>query len=225
MIFFCILFYILIFKRVLFDLINLETTIINYIHDILESINFFGVFILMILEPTALPIPGEIILPLAGWILIDNFLEVIYLTILATLGSTLGCIIEYYLAKKLGRKFILKYGKYLFISKNDLNKQEKFFKKYELKFVLISRFIPFIPKTLTSVIAGLYKMNIYKYSSLTFVASLPTLFTYIYIGNMLGENYYDLRKYVGGFGLPILILVILIIIFYFLYKFYKMKQS
>jgi membrane protein DedA with SNARE-associated domain len=206
-------------------LFNIETTIINFIHNVLESLDFFGVFIIMILEPTALPIPGEILLPLAGWMLIDNLIGIIYLTLLATFGSTIGCVIEYFIAKKLGRRFILKYGKYLFISENDLNNQERLFKKYENRFVLLSRFIPLIPKSLTSIIAGLYNMNIYKYSVMTFVATLPTLFTYIYIGNKLGENYSDIRKYVGGFGLPILILVILIILFYFLYKLYKMKQS
>lgn len=225
MIFFCILFYIFLFKEALFILLNIETTIINLIHDVLETIDFFGVFILMILEPTALPVPSEIILPLAGWMLIDNWVGVIYLTILAAIGSTIGCIIEYYLAKKIGRKFILKYGKYLFVTEDDLDKQEKLFKKYEMRFVLVSRFIPFIPKSLTSIIAGLYNMNIYKYSVLTFVATIPTLFTYVYIGNKLGENYSEIRKYVGGFGLPILILVITIIMFYFLFKLYKIKKS
>jgi len=206
-------------------LFNIETTIINFIHDVLEKLDFFGVFIIMILEPTALPIPGEILLPLAGWMLIDNWTGIISLTLLATFGSTIGCVIEYFIAKKLGRIFILNYGKYLFITENDLNNQEKLFKKYENGFVLLSRFIPLIPKSLTSIVAGLYNMNIYKYSVMTFVATFPTLFFYIYIGNKLGENYSDIRKYVGGFGLPILILVILIILFYFLYKLYKMKQS
>jgi membrane protein DedA with SNARE-associated domain len=119
----------------------------------------------------------------------------------------------------------LKYGRYLFITEKDLEKQEKLFNKYETIFVILSRFIPLIPKSLTSIIAGLYKMNIYKYSFYTFIATLPTLFTYIYIGNKLGENYYEIRKYVSGFGLPILIFVMLIILFYFLFKLYKMKQS
>lgn len=206
-------------------MLNIETTIINLIHDFLEKLDFMGVFIIMILEPTALPIPGEILLPLAGWMIIDNWIGIIYLSLLATFGSTLGCIIEYYIAKNLGRKFVLKYGRYLFITEKDLEKQEKLFNKYETIFVILSRFIPLIPKSLTSIIAGLYKMNIYKYSFYTFIATLPTLFTYIYIGNKLGENYYEIRKYVSGFGLPILIFVMLIILFYFLFKLYKMKQS
>ena len=68
-------------------------------------------------------------------------------------------------------------------------------------------------------------LNLYKFTIFTFIATFPTLFTYVYIGNNLGENYSEIRNYVGGYGIPILIFLLLCMLFYFLFKFYKMKQS
>ena len=205
--------------------LSLENSIIEWITTVLETIDYLGVFILMILDPTALPVPAEIILPLAGWILADNISQVFLLSLIATIGSTIGCLFEFYLAKAVGRKFIIKYGKYLFISEEDLMKQEKFFVKNQFYFIFITRMIPFIPKTITSVISGIYNLNFYKYVAYTFIASYPTLFIYVYIGNNLGENYSEIKNYVGGFGFPILIILIIVIIGYFLFKYFKIKQN
>ena len=205
--------------------LSLENSIIEWITKVLETIDYLGVFILMILDPTALPVPAEIILPLAGWILADNISQVFLLSLIATIASTIGCLFEFYLAKAVGRKFIIKYGKYLFISEEDLIKQEKFFVKNQFYFIFITRMIPFIPKTITSVISGIYNLNFYKYVAYTFIASYPTLFIYVYIGNNLGENYSEIKNYVGGFGFPILIILIIVIIGYFLFKYFKIKQN
>lgn len=204
---------------------SLENSIIEWITKVLETIDYFGVFILMILDPTALPIPAEIILPLSGWILVDNFGEVLFLSLIATVGSTIGCIIEFYLARALGRKFIIKYGKYIFITEEDLQKQERVLRQNQFYFIFFTRLIPLIPKSITSIIAGIYNLNLYKFTIFTFIATFPTLFTYVYIGNNLGENYSEIRNYVGGYGIPILIFLLLCMLFYFLFKFYKMKQS
>ena len=104
-------------------------------------------------------------------------------------------------------------------------KQEKFFVKNQFYFIFITRMIPFIPKTITSVISGIYNLNFYKYVAYTFIASYPTLFIYVYIGNNLGENYSEIKNYVGGFGFPILIILIIVIIGYFLFKYFKIKQN
>tara|TARA_B100001029_G_scaffold116867_1_gene96872 strand:+ start:3617 stop:4309 length:693 start_codon:yes stop_codon:yes gene_type:complete len=204
---------------------SLENSIIEWITKVLETIDYFGVFILMILDPTALPIPAEIILPLAGWILVDNFGEVLLLSLIATIASTIGCLIEFYLARALGRKFIIKYGKYIFITEEDLKKQEKILIKNQFYFIFLTRLIPLIPKSITSIIAGIYNLNIYKFITFTFIATFPTLFTYIYIGNNLGENYSEIKNYVSGFGIPIFILFIVIILVYILFKYLKIKQN
>ena len=178
----------------------------------------------MVLEPTVLPFPGEIILTLAGWLLVSNHYELLFISLLATTGTLLGCLIEYYISRIFGLSLINRFGKYVFISERDINKTQSHFLKYGYYFVFITRFIPLFPKSLTSTVAGIYKMNIFKYSMITFAASFPSNYLYIYIGNKLGRNYYDISKYLEPVKIPILITLALLVLFYFVYKFYKIKR-
>ena len=68
-------------------------------------------------------------------------------------------------------------------------------------------------------------MNIYKFSLITFLASFPANYLYIYVGNRLGKNYSDIEKYIDPFKLPILIIGCSLVLFYFVLKFYKIKRS
>ena len=204
---------------------SIENTIIDWVINSYNTLGYPGIFIFMVIEPTVLPFPGEIILTLAGWLLVNNYFELFYVSLLATFGTLIGCIIEYYIAKIFGLKLINRFGKYILITEKDIQKTESYFLKYGYYFVFITRFIPFFPKSLTSIIAGLYKMNIYKFSLITFLASFPANYLYIYVGNRLGKNYSDIEKYIDPFKLPILIIGCTLVLFYFVLKFYKIKRS
>jgi len=203
---------------------SLENTIISWIISSYETLGYPGIFLFMVLEPTVLPFPGEIILTLAGWLLVSNHYELLFISLLATTGTLLGCLIEYYISRIFGLSLINRFGKYVFISERDINKTQSHFLKYGYYFVFITRFIPLFPKSLTSTVAGIYKMNIFKYSMITFAASFPSNYLYIYIGNKLGRNYYDISKYLEPVKIPILITLALLVLFYFVYKFYKIKR-
>jgi membrane protein DedA with SNARE-associated domain len=180
----------------------------------------------MCLESTALPLPSELILPFSGWILVkdSSIVQITILTIIASVGSVSGSLIEYFIAKTLGRAFFKKYGKYILFDENDLNKAESFFKKYGSYFVFWGRFIPGI-RGFIAIPAGLTKMNIYKFSILTFAGSFPWIFIYIYLGNMLGENYLVVQKYIKPIEIPLLLILFCSMIFFFCYKFYKIRKK
>ena len=177
----------------------------------------------MIIEPTVLPFPGEIILTLAGWLLVESTFGLIIVSTLASTGTLIGCSVEYYLSNKYGISLIDKFGKYVLISSYDIQKSEKYFVKYGSLFVIITRFIPLFPKPITSIIAGIYKMNIYKFSIITFTASFPSNLLYIYVGTKLGNNYEKISEYINPIRTPLLIGLGLIILFYFMIKFYKIR--
>ena len=94
----------------------MESTFIELIVFFINKISYFGLYILMCLESTALPLPSELILPFSGWVLVkdSSIIQITNLTIIASLGSVTGSLIEYYIAKTLGRAFFIKYGKYIF---------------------------------------------------------------------------------------------------------------
>ena len=204
---------------------SIENSIIEWIINTFEALGYPGIFFFMVIEPTVLPFPGEIILTLAGWILVSNYYELFFVSLLATIGTLIGCTCEYFIARTFGIKLINKFGKYFFITEKDIKKTESYFLKYGYMFVFITRFIPLFPKPLTSIVAGIYKMNIYKYSIITFIASFPSNLLYIYVGNRLGKNYGNIAEYIDPFKLPLLIAGFALVLFYFAFKFYKMKRS
>lgn len=203
---------------------SIENTIISWVINSYETIGYPGIFFFMVVEPTVLPFPGEIILTLAGWLLVNNNYDLFYVSTIATVGTLIGCLIEYYISRKFGLKLISKFGKYFFITEKDIEKTESYFLRYGYYFLFITRFIPLFPKPLTSIIAGIYKMNIYKYSLITFSASFPANLLYIYVGNKLGKNYENIAVYIDPVKLPLLIIIFILILFYFVIKFYKLKK-
>ena len=204
-------------------MLSLENTIIEWVVNTFEWLGYPGIFIFMIIEPTVLPFPGEIILTLAGWLLVESTFGLIIVSTLASTGTLIGCSIEYYLSNKYGISLIDKFGKYVFISSYDIQNSEKYFIKYGSMFVILTRLIPLFPKPITSIIAGIYKMNIYKFSIITFTASFPSNLLYIYVGTKLGNNYEKISEYINPIRTPLLIGLGLIILFYFMFKFYKIR--
>ena len=204
-------------------MLSLENTIIEWVVNTFEWLGYPGIFIFMIIEPTVLPFPGEIILTLAGWILVESTFGLIIVSALASTGTLIGCSVEYYLSNKYGISLIDKFGKYVFISSYDIQNSEKYFIKYGSMFVILTRLIPLFPKPITSIIAGIYKMNIYKFSIITFTASFPSNLLYIYVGTKLGNNYEKISEYINPIRTPLLIGLGLIILFYFMIKFYKIR--
>ena len=204
-------------------MLSLENTIIEWVVNTFEWLGYPGIFIFMIMEPTVLPFPGEIILTLAGWLLVKSTFGLIIVSALASTGTLIGCSVEYYLSNKYGISLIDKFGKYVFISSYDIQKSEKYFIKYGSMFVILTRLIPLFPKPITSIIAGIYKMNIYKFIIITFIASFPSNLLYIYVGTKLGTNYEKISEYINPIRTPLLIGLGLIILFYFMIKFYKIR--
>ena len=204
-------------------MLSLENTIIEWVVNTFEWRGYPGIFIFMIIEPTVLPFPGEIILTLAGWLLVESTFGLIIVSTLASTGTLIGCSVEYYLSNKYGISLIDKFGKYVFISSYDIQNSEKYFIKYGSMFVILTRLIPLFPKPITSIIAGIYKMNIYKFSIITFTASFPSNLLYIYVGTKLGNNYEKISEYINPIRTPLLIGLGLIILFYFMIKFYKIR--
>ena len=204
-------------------MLSLENTIIEWVVNTFEWLGYPGIFIFMIIEPTVLPFPGEIILTLAGWLLVESTFGLIIVSTLASTGTLIGCSVEYYLSNKYGISLIDKFGKYVFISSYDIQNSEKYFIKYGSMFVILTRLIPLFPKPITSIIAGIYKMNIYKFIIITFIASFPSNLLYIYVGTKLGTNYEKISEYINPVRTPLLIGLGLIILFYFMFKFYKIR--
>ena len=136
------------------------------IHDIADSlvsligdIGYLGIFLLMFLESTFFPFPSEIVMIPAGYLAYQGELNVYLVVIVGIIGSLGGALLNYYLALRFGRTFILRYGKYFFIKEETLDKLESFFTTHGEVSTFTGRLIPGI-RQLISIPAGLSKMNL-----------------------------------------------------------------
>ena len=164
------------------------------IHDIAQTIveyighmGYWGIFFLMFLESTFFPFPSEIIMIPAGYLAFKGEMNVYLVVIVGILGSVLGALFNYYLALHFGRKFILKYGKYVFIKEETLDKLEAFFTKHGELSTFNGRLIPGI-RQLISLPAGLAKMNIVTFSLYSALGAGIWVIVLVALGYLLGSN-------------------------------------
>ncbi len=173
----------------------------------IESVKYVGIFSLMALESANIPIPSEIIMPFSGFLAQKRELSFWWVVAVGTLGNVFGSIVSYYLAVWIVRiRMKVKIIKF-FISDEFLNKSKEWFDKYGSWSVFFSRILPVV-RTFISLPAGLGKMNIFKFSSLTFAGSFIWSIFLTYIGWFLGQNWQSVEKYFRQFDVLILAVIL-----------------
>jgi membrane protein DedA with SNARE-associated domain len=173
-----------------------------------------GVVVMMAIESAAIPLPSEIIMPLAGWMLIkDRGLGEEWLLLAAfcgALGNLLGSLVAYYVGAWGGRPLVLRYGRYLLISHHDLDLADRWFERYGNWTVFFSRLLPVV-RTFISVPAGVARMPIWQFSIYSFLGSFPWSLGLAWAGFLLGENWEDIRDWMRPADIPIVIVVLVLI--------------
>lgn len=188
---------------------------VNLILQIISSTGYLGVFFLMMLESALIPIPSEIVMPFSGYLATLGRFDLLSLTIVSSIANLTGSVIAYYAGLKVGRKALIKYGKYILLKEKYLDVTEKWFKKYGNKAIFFSRLMPIV-RTVISLPAGIGKMDFKKFCTYTFVGSLPWNFALAYIGFWLGKNWESIRTYTKELDIIIAVALAAIIIWYIL---------
>lgn len=200
--------------------------LINSVTNLIYNLGYFGIFTAALIETLFPIIPSELIFPLAGYIVYSQNLgieQVIMFGFMGSLGSTLGAIIIYLIALKVGRRIVLKIGKYILISESKLEKSEAWFQKYGKVAVLLGRLAPGV-RELISIPAGLSRMNFIEFTLFTFIGSFLwslslTMIGY-YLGNAWDEFSQESSKAFHIISLTIIISLVLI----FIFKMYKKRN-
>ena len=189
---------------------TIEILFMGIITQVYGAIGWPGVVFLMAVESAAIPFPSELIMPLAGWLLIQAKGGSVWWVLLAGfyggLGNLLGSLVAYWVSLKGGRPLLLKYGKYVLMSNDEVDKAETWFNKYGEWAVFIGRLLPVV-RTFISIPAGLARMNLWRFSLYTFAGSFIWSLGLAYGGFMLGENWEDLRAVMRPFDIPILLIL------------------
>jgi membrane protein DedA with SNARE-associated domain len=195
--------------------INILGTLSNFIISVIEQVGYVGVFVGMTLESTGFPIPSEVIMPFAGYVVWEGGLTLIGIALVGTLGCLAGSLIAYGIGLWGGRPLLERYGKYVLIRKRELDQAERWFEKFGESAVFIGRLLPII-RTFISFPAGIVRMDVKKFSLFTVLGSLPWCFGLAYVGFLLGPHW---REIEGLFRyLDILVLVGIVVLGgYFIY--------
>ena len=189
---------------------DLLAQVSSFIVNIISTLGYPAITVLMTLESACIPIPSEIIMPFSGYLVFAEKFSFLSVVIWGTIGNLIGSMIAYFVGFYGGRPLIEKYGRYILISNHDLNLAEKWFKKYGNISVLFSRMLPVI-RTFISLPAGITKMPFGKFVFYTFSGSLPWSFVLTYAGVIMGESWSDVEIYFRKFDWLIVILVISLI--------------
>ncbi len=195
---------------------GIEESLLQIITQVYDTLQWPGVVLLMAIESANIPLPSEIIMPLSGWILIqDKGLSVAFVFLAAfcgALGNLLGSWLSYWVGAKGGRPLLERYGKYLLLSREDILRADRWFAKYGEWTVFLTRMMPVV-RTFISFPAGVARMNLLKFSVYTFLGSLPWSLGLAYGGYLLGENWESLRAVMRPFDIPIILVIVGVVAF------------
>lgn len=199
----------------------------EFVMSFMNHFGYFGVFLLIAIENIFPPIPSEVILLFGGFVTTYTKLNIILMTLFATLGSLVGAILLYYIGKifnyeKLQKLVSGKIGRILHLKKDDITRADKWFNQNGNITVFFCRFIPLV-RSFISIPAGMNKMNIVKFIIYTTMGSLIWNFVLILLGAKTKENWTSILKLLNTYSIFIVIILLLLLILITIY-FYKKRK-
>jgi membrane protein DedA with SNARE-associated domain len=198
--------------------IGLEQQIVSILSHLFQSIGWGGVVGIMILESANIPIPSEVTMPLAGWLLVQArggsaLAAALHGGLWGAVGCTIGSLLSYGLGAWGGRPLLDRYGKYLMISHHDLEVADGWFARWGDWTAFLSRLLPIV-RTFISFPAGVAKTGLARFSTLTFVGSFLWCAALAYGGYVFGSRWEELRAIMRPFDIPIAIVLVAGLVYY-----------
>jgi len=189
------------------------TDIINSILTSLSQLGYLGISLGLMVEI----IPSEIVLGYGGYMVSQGHVNFAGALIAGTIGGTIAQLFLYWAGYYGGRPFLEKYGKYVLLKKSHIDLSEHWFEKYGAGVVFFARFIPVVRQAI-SIPAGIAKMSISKFTLYTVAATIPWCILFLYLGQVLGKNWSNVKEYAHQYTLPLIIAALVLGAIYFLIK-------
>ncbi|HET9522536.1 MAG TPA: DedA family protein [Candidatus Limnocylindrales bacterium] len=194
----------------------IDEIVIPFLNSLYGAVGYVGVMLAMAIESAMVPLPSELILPYAGF-LVSDLSQVEPLTggawnywivvVVATIGNTLGSLVAYAIGAWGGRPFLERYGKYLLIRPHEIELADHFFQKYGAATAFFSRLLPIV-RTFISFPAGVARMPIWTFIIYSTAGAFLWSMLLVFAGMQLGANWTDIRHALQPFDLGIAVLVV-----------------
>lgn len=189
----------------------------QWILDFINSAGYLGLFGAMFIEGIITPVPSELIVPFAGHLASIGEMDIVLVVLAATFGSTAGSTVSFFLAQKLGRPFFKRYGKYIAVDDEVMDKADRFFANRGKVSVLIGQIVPGI-RSIISYPAGIAKMDLKLFLLLTFTGGLIWNTILAIVGYQLGDQWMTFWQSLEGWDLVILVGLAIAVVSYLLWS-------
>lgn len=212
-------------KGILHDILGIGVVVVTFLVDTVGRLGYAGVILLMALESSFVPFPSEVVVPPAGYLASLGQMNIFLVILSGIIGSILGSLLNYWIASRFGRDFLLKYSKYFFINAEKFAKFEVFFNTHGEITTFVGRLIPVIRQYI-SFPAGLVRMNLKKFIFYTSLGAAIWCTVLAYVGYFVGNNIDIIKEnidHIMYFIFPALIL--LVIIYVVVYKYRKKRET
>jgi membrane protein DedA with SNARE-associated domain len=164
--------------------------LVQFVTHVIQSGGYAGIVALMGIESACIPLPSEIIMPFAGYLVYKGTFNLLWVATAGAIGCNLGSVVAYWIGAKGGRPLVERYGKLVLMNRHDLDRTTYFFTKYGAITVLLGRLLPVV-RTFIAFPAGIARMPQLRFHIYTFVGSWPWCLALAYAGQKLGESWND----------------------------------
>ncbi len=196
----------------------LDAIVIPFLESLYSALGYAGVALAMTIESAAIPVPSEVILPFAGWVISRGLVEPLtgapwsYAGAVAAglVGNTAGSLIAYAVGAYGGRPFLERFGRYVLISGHDLDLADRWFGRFGDATVFFSRMLPVV-RTFISLPAGIARMPLWRFLVFSILGALPWIMLLVWGGVVLGDHWLDLKRSLKGLDYIVVAVVVLLV--------------
>jgi membrane protein DedA with SNARE-associated domain len=214
-----------------FDFLN--GPVRDLVTQIYSAVGYLGVALWVAIESVIIPIPSELVLPFAGFLvgqgtaiepLTGQPWNVVLVTLFGTLGATLGALIAYAIGWYGGRPVIERWGRYLGITPDDLDRADDFFARHGDAAAFFGRMVPII-RSLVSFAAGVAHMRLGRFIVFTFLGSLPWTLLLVVAGMVMGANWEEIGGILKRFEYLVLAILIVMALLWVWFRIVKPRRA
>ncbi|MDR3750701.1 MAG: DedA family protein [Terracidiphilus sp.] len=174
------------------------TILVEFVTYVIGAGGYAGIAALMGVESACIPLPSEIIMPFAGYLVYLGHFNLFWVATVGAVGCNLGSLVAYWIGAKGGRPLVERYGKLVLMNHHDLDLMTTFFLKYGSITVLLARLLPVV-RTFIAFPAGIARMPQWRFHLYTFLGSWPWCFGLAYAGMKLGEKWHTDPRFYAAF--------------------------
>ena len=184
-----------------------------FIKSLIAATGYGGIVILMAIESACIPLPSELIMPFAGYLVFTGTMKLVWVATAGAIGCNLGSLVAYEIGRYGGRSLVERYGRWVLMGRRELDWADRFFARWGYLAVFVARMLPVV-RTFIALPAGIARMPRVRFHVYTFLGSWPWCFLLAWFGMKMGENWRQLGNYLHKFDVVIVAIIALGIIWF-----------